>query len=79
MRNVILGVSEETEPSDEESIEEFEECNQLLRTPGVTEFSAEGALELSKNLLDFSDWQGNEKLSQAITRAKDALTDFQSL
>ena len=34
-------------------------------------------LELSKNLLDFSDWQRNEKLSQAITRVKDALTDLQ--
>ena len=71
MRNDILAASEETEASDEESIEEFEE----LKTPEVS--SVKGALELSKKLLDFSDWQGNEKLSQAITRVKDALTDLQ--
>ena len=71
MRYDILGASEETEGSDEESIEEFEK----LKTPEV--ISVKGALELSKKLLDFSDWQGNEKLSQAITRVKDALTDLQ--
>ena len=71
MRNDILGASEETEASDEESIEEFEE----LKTPEAS--LVKGALELSKKLLDFSDWQGNEKLSQAITCVKDALTDLQ--
>ena len=54
-----------------ESIEESEE----FKAPEVS--SVKGVLELSKTLLDFSDWQGNEKLSQAITRAKDALTDLQ--
>ncbi|XP_068671032.1 tigger transposable element-derived protein 6-like [Montipora foliosa] len=71
MRNDILGASEGTEASDEESIEESEE----LKTPEVS--SVKGALELSKKLLDFSDWQGDEKLSQAITRVNDALTDLQ--
>ena len=71
MRNDILGASEKTEASDEESIEESE----VLKTPEVS--SVNGALELSKKLLDVSAWQGNEKLSQAITRVKDALTDLQ--
>ena len=71
MRNDILGASEGTEASDEESILESEE----LKTPEVS--SVKGALELSKKLLDFSDWQGDEKLSQAITRVNDALTDLQ--
>ena len=53
--------------SDEESEE--------LKTPEVS--SVKGVLELSKKLLDFSDWQGNEKLSQAITRVKGSLTDLQ--
>ena len=66
MRNDILGASEKTEASDEESIEESE----VLKTPEVS--SVNGALELSKKLLDVSAWQGNEKLSQAITRAKEA-------
>ena len=70
MRNDILGASEETEVSDEESIEESEE----LKTPEVS--SVKGAFELSKTLLDFSDWQGNE-LSQAITSVKNALKDLQ--
>ena len=43
MRNDILGASEETEASDEESIEEFEE----LKTPEVS--LVKGALELSKS------------------------------
>ena len=71
MRNDILGASEKTEASDEGWIEESEE----LKTPEVS--SVNGALELSKKLLDVSAWQGNEKLSQAITQVKDALTDLQ--
>ena len=70
MRNDIFGASEETETSDEESIEESEE----LKTPEVS--SVKEALELSKELLDFSVWQGNEKLLHAITRVKDALPDL---
>ena len=75
MRHDILVASEETEASDEESIEESEECNQPMRTPEVS--TVKGALELSKKLLDFSEWQENDELSQAITRVKDALTDLQ--
>ena len=50
MRNSILGASEETEASDEELKKTAKELS-----------SVESALELSKKLLDFSDWQRETK------------------
>lgn len=75
MHNDILGMSEETEVSDKGLIEKCEECDQPLRTLEVS--SVKCGLELSKKLLDYSDWQGNKELSQVITRIKDVSMDLQ--
>ena len=75
MRNDILGASEEMEVSDEELIEVSKEYDQPLKIPEIT--LEKGALKLLKKLLDYSDWQGNEELSKAITRIKNVLIDLQ--
>ena len=73
MRKEIIEASEEdNEMNDEETIEEFD---QPLAVPEVN--TEQGAMQLFKNLTDFSDWHGNEKLSQAIADANDILLDMQ--
>ena len=73
MRKEIIEASEEdNEMNDEETIEEFD---QPLAVPEVN--SVQGAMQLFKKLKDYSDWHGNEKLSQAIAHANDILLDMQ--
>lgn len=55
--------------------EEEEEFDIPLNAPEVT--TAVGALGLVNTLIDFSNWENNEKLSRAIGRVKDILIDEQ--